>query len=655
MKANSTDKLSSYLDTASLCQHAFTIEQLTELADSGIDHHTLQSGLKSDPRFVALDDTFCHDTHFVAKEALFAWFSKLSVRLVKAHLSRLSEQQLARSMSFLFLNTNWNAPPAEAIQFGQRFGFVGPAWTRGEYVFPMGHLLSFVLQPVTKDTCATLQNLYQMQLCGKSPDDLFWESVHKGFSGFSSRLTHVIQAREGFSTGSKMTLEQIGGDLGVGRERVRQLEAKFWKKVQLPGKRQPFVQALLCDVMRNQGSLVVKIGSPDAHARIFIAECLGIPHARSSRTGLTIIGASPKDLPAAEPTGSAFADTNVSTVATHLESSWHPCIIDSDVRTLAENIAKHHRKRLTRGQKLYLTLKAIGKPAHSTTIAEVYNSFFPDSRSTEHNLHAVLNREEYGIVWIGVHSTFALKEWGYEHPSATLFDTVTEIVERKFSETNEPVPFNVIIAEIGKYRRIVRPASLTIASHCNPNLRRVSKDSFVPKGPTEQIQEEVSADQLNKILEEFEFGVASDVEHVAKDERREYGVQHAEGSDDRVAASELPATTDTKEPDEPVPQTPIPPQGSVQQSARREPKPASGIKRVTESDIYNYLPEFFFGLAHWAKEKDQLNPWERRLTFDIGRYIVQGWLLSEKQERHGLRIIEKAKGLGFAEGETLDR
>jgi hypothetical protein len=108
------------------------------------------------------------------------------------------------------------------------------------------------------------------------------------------------------------------------------------------------------------------------------------------------------------------------------------------------------------------------------------------------------------VVWIGIRSTFALKEWGYEHPSKSLFDSVTEIVEERYKETAQPVPFGVIVAEMGKSRQIVNPSSLTIAAHCNPSLRRVGKESFVPKEPTEEIREEVSAEELDRILREFE-------------------------------------------------------------------------------------------------------------------------------------------------------
>ena len=50
--------------------------------------------------------------------------------------------------------------------------------------------------------------------------------------------------------------------------------------------------------------------------------------------------------------------------------------------------------------------------------------------------------------------------------------------------------------------------------------------------------------------------------------------------------------------------------------------------------VEEHEPEFFFELAHWAKENRVLRPWERSLVFNIGRYVSKGWKLSTKQEQH---------------------
>jgi hypothetical protein len=61
---------------------------------------------------------------------------------------------------------------------------------------------------------------------------------------------------------------------------------------------------------------------------------------------------------------------------------------------------------------------------------------------------------------------------------------------------------------------------------------------------------------------------------------------------------------------------------------------------MIESDVYNYGAEYFFSLAHWAREEEELEPWERRFIYSIGKYLTQGWQISKRQEHQALRIVQ---------------
>ena len=179
----------------------------------------------------------------------------------------------------------------------------------------------------------------------------------------------------------------------------------------------------------------------------------------------------------------------------HLPAKDLACIAD----VLAYSLPGH----LSKGEKAYLALRRVGKPAHFSEVCSVYNSMFADDPPTEHNVLAVLDRGKHGIVWIGIKGTYALQEWGYERPSMGLHKAVAEIVRDRYRETGQPVPLGVITTELGKYRRIVSPPNVPLAAGMNPELRRLYGDVFAPIDASDTIRDESDADELDRVLREF--------------------------------------------------------------------------------------------------------------------------------------------------------
>jgi Ca2+-binding EF-hand superfamily protein len=263
----------------------------------------------------------------------------------------------------------------------------------------------------------------------------------------------------------------------------------------------------LCEVMSKRGSLIIEENASNANLIELIAEIMHVPYISLPGINLAILTKSSDAQSLLDLPLSLSEKVNPLSIAAHIESQSQVPFTKQDITKLAESFAQFYRKRLDLGQRVYLALKSIGHPAHYSEITEIHNTLFPDRHTSERNIHAALNREQYGVVWIGIRGTFALKEWGYERPSQSLYEAVTEIVQRKFRETSQPVPFTVIVSEISKYRKVVKPSSLIFAIHCNPKLQRVSRDSFILKdsgSQDQQNQEEITLDELDKILKEFE-------------------------------------------------------------------------------------------------------------------------------------------------------
>jgi hypothetical protein len=484
-------------------KHCFTLEDLSNFAEPDSDSKLIKRALLTDSRFILLNEVSSNRKHFIPKRRLFQWFCQLNLKLAQAKQFRLSKHQLAMLISFLCIHERWDTPPTEVIQFGKQFGFIGTTWAENQYIFPLAYILSFMSYSLSEVTVKyIIKEISSDTIDVNFPfRHLAQELIQENFSCFTYRECYVIKAREGLLTGEKMTLN--GLRFGITRERVRQIESKFWYKLRHPVHAPTFSRALIYNIMSRQGSLMVKTDSPEALTISFLSKCSGVPFVILSDIEMVTLGAFSEDTILSNPNSSIFRYVDFDSIMNRLGADDCLCLVKNDLKTLTESIIRFRLKSLNKRQKVYLALRTIGKPAHSAKITEVYNSLFPNQLSTEHNIHAVLSHEKYGVVWIGIRSTFALKEWGYEHPSETLFNTVTKIVEEKYKETTRPVPFTIIVAEMGKHRQVVRNSSLTIASHCNPNLHRIGKNSFIPKKPDEETQEEISAEKLDRVLREL--------------------------------------------------------------------------------------------------------------------------------------------------------
>jgi len=338
-------------------------------------------------------------------------------------------------------------------------------------------------------------------------DQMILERIQNVLGKLTPRERNILSEREGLFGNAKMTLEQIGQELNLTRERIRQIEDKSWRKLRHPSYNRHFVTPLLFYVICHNGSMLVPQGSM-RNLIMFIAKCNNVPVTMFPHASLSISGLTKEDI--VLPSDIWKSAPDLTKMASQLETHGMLLVDKQDQIALAQRLSVYLLRRLYKAQKVYLALKSIGRPAHFTEIAESYHSLFPEDQDTEHNIHAKLIYNSYGVVWIGIKGTYALEEWGYERPSLTLFNTVIEIVERKYAETGTPVPYSVVLAELGKYRKVINPSSVVFATYRNPRLTQIEGDYFIPK-PIEEFETDAAAGELDRILQEFEgqFGGAS--------------------------------------------------------------------------------------------------------------------------------------------------
>jgi len=485
--------------------NAFSFEELIAFAQPNVDPQRLKRKILKDGRFIYIQSEAIEDEYFILDSALFRWFSLLNLRLAQNNIFRLNASQVASKISSLRDKGRWATPPIEIIRWGKKLGLICLSYSKDQYVFPLARIMASTKNGLLRVIVGIFEDLGEEQIWNFHLRKKVKIYINEGFSYYDEKTSFVIREREGLKSGKKKILQEIGDYYKLTRERIRQIEEKYWSSILFGFLRlKPIIKAFLCDFMSESGNLLVDVKSSKLSNRIYLAKCLKIPFIKISDIGLVLIATSPKDFVPLKSSKWFPDELDSNLVAQHIEKNVHTSLSNRDIRLLAKKISQLRFGQLSKQQRIYLALQKIGRPAHYSEITSMHNTLFPIQASTEHNVHAALFYKKFGIVWIGIMGTYALKEWGYDRPSMSLFDTIYEIVKKKHDELGMPIPFSVITAELGRYRKMVKPSSITLATYFNPKLSRSGKDSFTPKLMDEEKIEERGLEELDKIFKDFQ-------------------------------------------------------------------------------------------------------------------------------------------------------
>lgn len=462
-----------------------TYSGFLNLTDNFTEAEYLLKIMVNDDRFIKVKDEVKNETVFISKKSLLNWFSFLNFDLSQARVHRLSSQKIILLLNSIRDSGKWFKLPKEIVNFGKKYGLVANAWTNDQYVFPLSKIMAGL-----STTAASILYDYMLSIddwdgfMKQDPSKLLLES----FTFIDQRVIHITFEREGLLDGNKKTLQAIGEEFHLTRERIRQIEEKFWKRIFHPERTKVFVKPFLCDFLKRQGSLIINCDDSEFLWKIFIANCLRVPIERINKNVIILAHNQNEIAFFNEPIRFFRKEVSADELANKIDLNFKPCFSSQELLILCrlargeliDEIYKRE-KSMTKMRKVFFSLKRLGKPSHYSEVYEKYLKLFPEDVINEHSVHAMLSRRTYGIVWIGVRGTYALEEWGYQHPKKTLFETTYEIVEKIYQKKERPVPLGVITCELGKYRKIVNYASLYFATYFNEKLECVHKDHFIPK------------------------------------------------------------------------------------------------------------------------------------------------------------------------------
>lgn len=464
---NENDFIRNELNYFASHHRAFCAHTVRDFSTEPVDPSKVRQHLLTDDSFIHIPGSSSLADLFISAQTLLRWLVALNIRLAAGKLSQLNSDQFFALLTSLLGFYVSHDRLSKIISYAKPFGLIYFIDSIKQYFFPLARILSF--GPIRRGRFFEIL-LSAIDSIPLSFEDYMIQTLESSMSLLEPRERHVLCARYGLMGEQQRTLLDIANSLGLTRERVRQIQITARKQEVLFT---PFLTALLRDIVRRKGSLLYSLSARESHTRAFFARCLGIPFIIIEKLDLILLGVSQISLSSLDPPDTSL---DIRFVVKQLESDNSACLLDTDLNIIANSLIAVWRRDAKITDKLYLALKHIGKPAHFSEIADMYNSLFPENPNAEGNLHNALLRGEHGVVWAGAKGMFALSEWGYKKLTRTLLETVAHIVEQQYNKTHKPVSYEFIVTEFGKYRQLVNPSSLMMSIHSNPNVTQVRKE-----------------------------------------------------------------------------------------------------------------------------------------------------------------------------------
>lgn len=501
--------ISNILNWYTLHPVAFGVQDVVDDLDGSVNKGDIETCLAKDPRFVIVKGSLPEDDLILSDRALFLWYARLNLRHARVRVEKptITYDHFVILLNSLRIDRYWAKTPSEILEFGEQYGFIARTASRKTFFLPISNVLGSIPAKYTHLFSRAAEQLFislanftvedRRELIDTPPETCFYDAIEK-LDFRNNRAIVMVMRKEGV-LGAKETLESIAQDYRITRERVRQITRIFWERLhKSPDCHKILLQGAILFVMKSRGSVLTDENSRFIH---FFTRLCEIPMCLVPYTNFHILGGTPTTL---SQLNGVFKGPEVGLTETELSSRISRAILlpQKDIQLLAKCILAHQRVNIKKIDCVLFALKSIGKPAHFSDVFEEFFRLFPEISITENSVHAILDRlaDSDSVVWIGIRGTYALREWGYERPLQSLFDSIAEIVRTQYEKTGKPVSVNKIYTEISKYRRVINRASVEIAITLNDRLKKVSKDLYIPIYETPQAQQSLQ-DMDTKIHE----------------------------------------------------------------------------------------------------------------------------------------------------------
>ena len=319
------------------------------------------------------------------------------------------------------------------------------------------------------------------------------------------RLRGVVERRFGLKDGNRQTLEEIGHDYGITRERVRQIESDAFR-ILTDDQNLFLLKSIfdyLDDIFEEQNYLIgekrllnIVTGISEPHpvrSSVLLVLTIGKPYQRfaEDKKFYTYWVTKPQVRTKAEKIieylVNHFSQKNqpfLSSEVLNLVYLKHKDVPETFVKNVIE-ISKDISENIfgevglsywpeinPRGvrDKAYLVLERETEPRHFIEITDLINKANFSSRQafpqTVHN--ELIKDERFVLVGRGI---YALKKWGYEP------GVVKEIIAKILKEANKPLSKEEIISAVLKQRK-VKPNTIVVNLQNNREFDRLDDNRY---------------------------------------------------------------------------------------------------------------------------------------------------------------------------------
>jgi hypothetical protein len=482
----------SYLNSQ---QKAYPLSRIAEeFPDAPSINRILLYISKND--FIIFSNNSDTEKYLLPKYSLFKAAIDLNKYIARQKIFVIKEKEIHLYLSGK-LGIPLNSFPEKVKEFLFIRGLVKKSWSTG-YYFPIARILSFLT-----DTTIGMLNDTLLESCYKETkvvrnNEYFAEKIFDIFNDFDERSFWITLNRIGFWDNKIKTLADLGKEAHITRERVRQLEKKFWTQTKKFEYKIEILRLLILWLLDRRGTLIFEQLIEECNPLIFILKFFNIPFTNLSESNLILIGSNNKDFESYLQKYRVERKEDITLLVKNLEKNTVSYFSSSEYKYIFIKNKLNIKIQKSKIDRVIEILKILNKPSHYSEVANKYFKVYANDISSDHSIYAILANQKHGIVWVGVRGIYALKQWGYNKPEKDLYESVTEIVSNIYNKTHQGVSTELIRIELGKYRKLITNNSFGLTLAFNENIKAISKGQYVPAGV---INNETDKDNRNSDIE----------------------------------------------------------------------------------------------------------------------------------------------------------